>query len=268
MINSFEDIYRLFPPAVRHPLLQTYVYLNIILGRNQHKCSYKDLNMKYIYDDLESFVMTYDLIQDDIIKRENVPIELFELEKATTAIDIGAHIGVYSVILGKLNPNVGLYCFEPVSENRGLLRRNLAINNIGAEINDAVVGGESGTVTFYEPENGRSESGSISSNLNHRLTPTEVQSISISDFLEEKRITRPFLKIDAEGAEYQIIQDIITTENIEYIEGVVEFHPDKLEVEPDKICELLTINGYNVDFIAETSPNHESDRPMYRFSSN
>jgi len=45
-------------------------------------------------------------------------------------IDIGAHIGKYSIIASKINPNAKIYAIEPEKDNFNLLNKNIKLNKV------------------------------------------------------------------------------------------------------------------------------------------
>jgi hypothetical protein len=62
-----------------------------------------------------------------------------------------------------------------------------------------------------------------------------------------------------------ILQDLFTTD-ISYIEGIVELHPDKLDVSQSDVVGLLSQECNRYEFIAETTPDYKHSRPMYYFN--
>lgn len=56
-------------------------------------------------------------------------IEKFARE-SEVIIDIGAHIGKYSILASKINPNARIYAIEPERDNFNLLNKNIGLNKI------------------------------------------------------------------------------------------------------------------------------------------
>lgn len=203
------------------------------------------------------------LVIDDEITREHIPLSAIDTaEPVDAVIDVGAHIGLYSVLLKRLHPDSELYAFEPSADNRTILMDVLDANGISGTISDEVVSGTTGTMTFYIDSDEESESHSTTARDD--FISVEKTSLSLSDLFKREEINRAFVKIDAEGEEFAIVDDLMTT-NIEYLEGIVELHPDKLDVPPSKVIDRLGDICDQVEFLAETSPQHESSRPMYHF---
>lgn len=145
-------------------------------------------------------------------------------------IDIGAHVGVVSTYISKVNPNCKIYSFEPTHNTFHCLSKNIQLNNVNNVkiFNNAItsdgrdvimnmpIGNTGGSSFVYEEPVGLYYKNVIKSlPINH----------VISEILKTENTDKiKLLKIDCEGAEYDIIKSI-TPElftKIEYLIG--EFH--------------------------------------------
>ena len=71
---------------------------------------------------------------------------------AATVFDVGANIGIYSVLAARATgPHGRVVAFEPVPANIDLLRRNLESNSVtqGVHVVEAAVGSEAGELTLF-----------------------------------------------------------------------------------------------------------------------
>ena len=125
-------------------------------------------------------------------------------------IDIGANIGVFTVLAGRY---AHVESYEPESNNYNLLCQNIETNKSNA-IPFKLAVGKSGVSTINDLQ-GCSQLGAPGE---------EVAVISINNILNKfKNID--FLKIDCEGSEYDILEDI-THDNLSKCEHMgIEFHP-------------------------------------------
>lgn len=254
--------YHILPKQSQDALKSGYTCLMHWFGRYFETFKYNG-DAHRIYYTTPTLSQIRNLVVDGEITREHIPISSIDAEEPVDAvIDVGAHIGLYSVLLKRLHPNANLYAFEPGNENRTILEGLLHINGISGTISDEVVSGKTGTMTFYLDPKKQSESHSTT----HKegFSTIEKSSISLSDFFESESIERAFVKIDAEGEESDIINDLLTTD-LEYLEGLVEIHPDKLEIPASQVVEQLESESKQFEFVAETSPQHNVGRPMYHF---
>lgn len=121
--------------------------------------------------------------------------------------DIGGHIGSASVYFARRFPKARIFTFEPAPDNFELLKLNTApYPNI--KVFNFGLGSQSGTFRMKGLEHGLDTGG-------RSLIPEaglggdrmlEVQIRSVVDFLRENAITKvDFIKIDTEGAEYDIL---------------------------------------------------------------
>jgi FkbM family methyltransferase len=132
------------------------------------------------------------------------------LRPGMTFLDVGAHIGYYTLIAARLVGDAGrVHSFEPGREMRAHLEANVARNDLhNVEIHPQALAEQTGEVGFY-PSALASNQGisSIVVSGDGRAAPVTVPSLSLDDFasgLGGRRID--FLKMDIEGAELQVIR--------------------------------------------------------------
>jgi len=132
------------------------------------------------------------------------------LQPGMTFLDVGAHIGYYTLIAARLVGEAGrVHSFEPGKEMRTHLEANVARNGLhNVEIHPQALAEQTGEVGFY-PSKLASNQGisSIIASGDGRAAPVTVPSLSLDDFaasLGGRRID--FLKMDIEGAELQVIR--------------------------------------------------------------
>lgn len=232
------------------------------LNRDFGRFEYEDESYR-IYYTAPTIDKIWNLVIDGEITSERIPLCAIDTTESVDAvIDIGAHIGLYSVLLQRLHADADLYAFEPSDDSRDILTELLDANGISGTISDEVISGTTGTITFYTDSDGQSESHSTTARDD--FTAVEKPCLALSDLFKREEINRAFVKIDAESEESAIIDNLLATD-LEYLEGIVELHPDKLDVSPSEVIEHLKAECDQFEFLTETSPHHEFSRPMYRF---
>ncbi len=119
------------------------------------------------------------------------------LKPGMCVIDLGANIGLYAVTAGAAVAAGGrVYAFEPVPENVGFLRRNLAENGIDdVEVFPVAVGDRPGRVPLFLSEGGIGTH-SVGKVGAHSI---EVEVVRVDDVLPD--VTPDVIKIDVEGYE-------------------------------------------------------------------
>jgi FkbM family methyltransferase len=201
-----------------------------------------------------------------VVTTENIPVDLLEVSKPIDAIiDVGAHFGIYSVVLKALNPDTELYAFEPDDENRRVAEDLLSENNIIGKVSGEVITEKTGTVSIYIDRMAHSQSHAMTPKKEGDFQTIEKPSLALSDLVSREDLDRIFVKIDAEGEEMAILQDLFKS-SLSYIEGVVELHPDKLDVAKSDVVDLISRECNRYEFVAETAPDYKHSRPMYYFN--
>lgn len=112
--------------------------------------------------------------------------------KGDTAVDVGANIGYYLLLLARLVGSGGkVVAVEPSPENLPELKRNIAENKLkNVELHEVAAGSERGTVGFMSGINGRITTATADVN--------QVPLMPLGDIIGTRV---DFLKMDVEGAE-------------------------------------------------------------------
>ena len=178
------------------------------------------------------------------------------IKPGMTVIDIGAHIGYYTLIFSKLvGPNGKVFAFEPEKENFLLLEKNTChLKNV--ERHEKAVSDKNGSIDFFKI---------IGSTGCHSVLPPQidnekitVESITIDSFLEKKSINKvDFLKIDIEGAELLALKGMeALIKKSKKLSVVAEFNPEGLknsDTKPAEFLENLEKMGFKIFKISSTS---------------
>jgi len=141
------------------------------------------------------------------------------LAPGQTVVDVGANIGLYTLLAAKsVGPDGNVHAFEPEPENARRIRVNLALNGVGnVELFEAAVYSTPGVVELnvFAPEFnawhsiGRPEVVDPA----HPSTPVEptatieVPAVTLDDHCRTHAIDRiDLLKVDVEGAELDVLK--------------------------------------------------------------
>ncbi|MBK9533332.1 MAG: FkbM family methyltransferase [Chitinophagaceae bacterium] len=155
-------------------------------------------------------------------------------------IDIGAHIGLFSVIAAQVAGKTGkVYAFEPAPGTYALLQKTVSINHAGTVIEtfQEAVGKANGKITFFVSDNRADNSNSLVNYKDDRsLHGIDVAVTSIDDFVREKNISRlDFIKIDVEGAEFDTLQGAVHTLRNIRPACIVAIHPEPIAAKGDSL---------------------------------
>lgn len=136
------------------------------------------------------------------------------LEEGDTFFDIGAHVGYYSVLASRLVGNSGkVIGFEPTPRTfTSLLENTKGKNNV--EVYNNAVLNEEKEITFfdygpkYSAFNSFKKRESDAIFFKNKVESFKVKTISIDSFCKKKILSPTFIKIDAEGSEYLILEEM------------------------------------------------------------
>lgn len=126
-----------------------------------------------------------------------------------TVIDLGAHIGLFSVVAARLvGPGGKVFAFEPTAFTRGVLEQTIKLNGVSdrVEARSEAVGETTGTANFFDSGDELSVSNSLISYGSLSRSGTEVKVSSLDEFVATRGAHVDFLKIDVEGAELQVLR--------------------------------------------------------------
>lgn len=197
---------------------------------------------------LKMRVNTYDkLAAYEVWMLEEYKDEHFTIKSTDVVIDIGAHIGSFSVWAARQAPNGRVYAFEPNNENHAFLDENKKLNDLtNLEIFNLAVSDKDGETSLFNSEYSSVSHSIIETGAENAIT---VRTISLAGILEANSIDRVnYLKIDAEGAEYLIALNA-PREVLNKVDKIfIEYHDYLDHGYVYKDLELyLTNNGFQVE---------------------
>ena len=177
-------------------------------------------------------------------------IDGFEINPSDIIIDVGAHIGLFSLFVSQFCKTGKIFSFEPIRENFDLLVSNLGLNhtenvfpfNVG-------VSKKSGKLNLFL--NNDQSAHSIFPKGSESIT---VEATSLQKIFDEKQISScKLLKLDCEGAEYDII-DSLPMEYLDKIQNMaIEYH--LADTKPELIKNLI-LKIKNAGFKIKTGPHY------------
>jgi len=161
-------------------------------------------------------------------------------------VDLGAHIGAFAVRAARRAHRGKVYSYEAARKNYLLLEENCKLNGLeNLHIENIAISDKRGEMPLYTPANN-----SILGSLRQETSSFRemVQAITFSDIIAEHALKRvDFLKIDVEGAEFDILFSCSDKTFAKIQRMVIEYH----EFEGDKrshqdLVNLLVLYGFKV----------------------
>src|SRR5690606_6789780 len=128
-------------------------------------------------------------------------------DSAKLVFDIGSNIGATAILLSKIYPNAIIHCFEPEPENFELLELNTRPIQDRVVLNKVALSNHTKNEILYNSINKNNLGG-----FSTRISPKDVPSIEIpaisTNFYTRKIGVPDIIKIDCEGAEYDVLLDL------------------------------------------------------------
>jgi len=197
----------------------------------------------------------YELLETAFVERY--------LQSGMTAFDIGANIGMYTMLFAKLvGPNGRVFAFEPEHRNFLRLIENIALNKFDNIIAERLAvmaeAGECVLNTFEENLNSWHSVGSPELpdpwHSGETVRPSGkqvVKAVVLDDYNASNRIANVnLLKVDVEGAELDVLKGARKLLSAGYI-GVVLFEVSQPQSQamghdPKELFSLLHTSGYHI----------------------
>ena len=200
--RMFKNWWRFIPPLNR-------VRYNVIARLRD--------GMDILIRDIRSddYTTLVDMVSGDMYR-------MAEIKDPSVIVDVGAHIGVFSVLAAHRFPAATVYAIEPDTNNYRVLLQNIALNGLTNVVPmNVAVADQYGSMPFYVSP----------SSVSHSIVDTTVgaetimvETIPLSTF---PRID--VLKLDAEGAEYLISEIPRTSYLAIEIHNIAGRDPEKIE---------------------------------------
>lgn len=146
----------------------------------------------------------------------------FKINENDCIIDIGGHIGLFTIFVSQFCKNGKIITIEPINENFELLKENLELNHIkNVKVFEKAVSDENGTSIMYFDDEDHAAHSLIQNQTNKR----EIESITLDKIFDLENINRcNYLKLDCEGSEFMIMENL-SSESYEKIRNIgMEYH--------------------------------------------
>jgi FkbM family methyltransferase len=169
------------------------------------------------------------------------------IEDGWTVVDVGAGTGEFAVYVGREHPRAKVFAFEPFSESFQLLGENIRLNGLSnVRALPQAIAGSAGPRMLHTPSGLAGQ---------HRTSPNVVP-VAASPTVEATTLDRAFadlsiskcdfLKIDCEGAEYEILfaTSDDTLSRVRHI--AMEYHDGVTDHSHSDLVRFLEHRGFDV----------------------
>lgn len=151
------------------------------------------------------------------------------LGSALSVLDVGAHVGAFTVAIAQRYPAAKVSCYEPSPTTAGYLRANITANHLDqrVQIHAAAVASETGSVHLYSDGDASCEATTIDPALGSegRSRTVIVCPAVAFETAVGSAGNVDLVKLDCEGAEYDIVlnSDPSCWEHVSCV--LLEYHP-------------------------------------------
>lgn len=189
-------------------------------------------------------------VYDEIFKRNF--FKKFPLKSDDTILELGGHIGLFALFACKSVKEI--VSFEPDADNIELYNKNMNNNNIKncTVMSYAVVGNNDTERMLYSRKGNNSIHNLYST---YAREGTNIKCMNINEALKLRKFNK--MKMDIEGAEYEVIKNIQNFDGIESM--IIEYHfnvlKDYVLEKYMEILEILRKNFTYVDYLPLGSRN-------------
>lgn len=168
-------------------------------------------------------------------------------------VDIGAHYGFYTLLVGTRHRNSKVFAFEPAPENYEVLKKNVETNNLkNVEIYNLAVS-EREEIKRFNITKDSGCCGFYPHPLAKTLREIEVKTVVLDSFLREIPKVPLIIKIDVEGHEIYVLEGMRgIIEDATDLMFFIEFNPDSLKsagFQPEDLLEKIDQLGFDIYFI-------------------
>lgn len=206
--------------------------------------------LKFKLNDFEKdFILGEVYYSQNYFPKINTELD-FKIGESDTVIDIGANVGIFSVLASSIASKGKIYSFEPVKDNFNRLVAHKELNNCNNIIPDnRGVSNKNKKVKIHllnDNSGGHSLNKKKFNNLPEKASSYEmIDCITLKDIFDIYNIERcDFLKMDCEGEEYKILKALPSDYYKKIDKIALEFH--RAVVDEVKLAKHLVKQGYIV----------------------
>ena len=191
-----------------------------------------------------SIFKIYEPNQTEIVKKY--------VRKGDIVIDIGAHVGYYTLLMAQLvGKNGKVYSFEPDPVNFQLLKKSVEINGFeNVVLIQKAVSNITDKVKLFLGDDDSAINRIYDAKLGDAKESIDVDSVTIDEYFKENDELINFIKLDSEGSEVKIINGMkqFLSRNKELV-MMTEFFPfliKKSGDEPNQYLKSLEKSGFSL----------------------
>jgi FkbM family methyltransferase len=126
-----------------------------------------------------------------------------------TALDIGANVGCYALLLGQwVGPQGRVFAFEPASDTFSKLSKHIRLNSLSDRVTpvEAAVSDSTATATFLALDYHGMNRLAVEQDQVDQSRIVTVPTVTVDEFCAREKIAPDLIKIDVEGFELAVLR--------------------------------------------------------------
>jgi FkbM family methyltransferase len=175
---------------------------------------------------------------------------------ASRVIDIGAHVGYYSLLACSTNKNIILDAFEPSIKTFNSLKDNFELNDFSVQLHYSALSKTQGEVTMAIPDANNSGMNYLNSDTTGNKETVKMNTLDNFYHDKDKSKNVDLVKIDAEGSEYDILVGgksfINSCKPVIFIE-LLNSTLNRFDADTGMVYKLMESLGYQFYFLNNNS---------------
>ena len=173
-------------------------------------------------------------------------------------LDIGGGLGEFAIDVARRHPDAMVYCYEPCPDSFSLLRENLEINGVeNVRARGLAVGGSAGPCVLRTGHTEAAQYSTAAPSDTLGADAIEVESTTLDEIMGELAPREPvLLKLDCEGAEYEILfhSGDETLSRIRH--AIVEYHDGSAAWSHRDLVEFFERKGFRTELRPNCAHDH------------
>ena len=235
-------------------LLLLYSYFKLLIKSFLHHKFYATKNGNFFKENLLGYQVKFFAYSQVINLFEEIFIhELYKFDSHNSKpyiIDCGSNIGMSILYFKGLYPGCTIMAFEPDPAAFMLLQENVKQNKLtNVNVLNFALDYPAGKATLF----GNQKPGSLNNSLipsSDRPIGTIIDSKRLSEFIDR---SIDLLKIDVEGTEGKIIEDLIIHKKLSAIKKlIIEFHPKYADSSVEDFTSKLKSHRFSCQVVKDT----------------
>ena len=178
-------------------------------------------------------------------EKENVAFMKAYCKNGMTVLDVGAHLGLLSVIGGKLvAPGGKVFSFEPTPSTFSVLNTIIGINSLSGIVTPihSAVSEENTEADFMLDAHPGSNANSLVKRADKERNVVRVKVVTLDSIVKKHQIARVhFIKIDAEGTELSVLRGAASLIDRDRPIIILAIHPFLIRANNQKLEDIYSL---------------------------